>query len=164
MLQFSILGEQACSLSIAKDAHRLRPSTHTTPATTSAETSLTLGVIPKSTTGPVNYELPAPNTARARESAAAVNAVAQNGETRAGRFRRNAHQGRLHIYAIAVIALVAVLIALAATNTARVHVDWLIGSSRVSLVWLVLVAAIIGWIIGVVSSARFQWLTRAPRP
>jgi uncharacterized integral membrane protein len=72
-------------------------------------------------------------------------------------------QGRLQGYAIAIIALVAVLIALAATNTARVHVDWLVGSSRVSLVWLVLAAAIIGWILGVLASARFQWLTRPRR-
>jgi uncharacterized integral membrane protein len=57
-----------------------------------------------------------------------------------------------------------VLIAVAATNTARVHVDWLVGSSRVSLVWLVLATAIIGWILGVLTSVRFQWLTRAPRP
>lgn len=85
-------------------------------------------------------------------------------ETRGERLRRGAHQGRLQGYAIAIIALIAVLVALAATNTARVHVDWLAGSSRVSLVWLVLAAAIIGWILGVLASVRFQWLTRAPRP
>jgi uncharacterized integral membrane protein len=56
-----------------------------------------------------------------------------------------------------------VLIALAASNTAHVKVNWLIGSSSVSLVWLVLVAAIIGWLLGLLTSARFQWLTRAPK-
>jgi uncharacterized integral membrane protein len=103
--------------------------------------------------------LAAPNTARAREAAAAANGA----ETPAERFRRKALRGRLHGYAIGAVALVAVLIALAATNTAQVKVNWLIGSSRVSLVWLVLAAAILGWVLGLMASARFHWRTRAPR-
>ena len=55
------------------------------------------------------------------------------------------------------------LIALAASNTAQVKVNWLIGNSRVSLVWLVLAAAILGWVFGLMASARFHWRTRAPR-
>jgi uncharacterized integral membrane protein len=100
-----------------------------------------------------------PNTARAREAAAAANGT----ETRAEHFRRKALRGRLHGYAIGAVALVAVLIALAASNTAQVKVNWLIGSSRVSLVWLVLAAAILGWGLGLMASARFHWRTRAPR-
>jgi len=86
---------------------------------------------------------------------------ADRAETRGERLRRGAHQGRLQGYAIAIIALIAALVALAAANTARVRVDWLVGSARVSLVWLVLAAAIIGWILGVLASLRFQWVTRA---
>ncbi len=102
-----------------------------------------------------------PETARAGDVAAATDTNAV--ETRGDRLRRGAHQGRLHGYAMAIVALIVVLIALAATNTAHVRVNWLVGSSRVSLVWLVLAAAIIGWILGVLASVRFQWLTRAPR-
>ena len=111
-------------------------------------------------TGPVRDEPPvaAPETARAREAPAAV-----NGTERAEHFRRKALRGRLHGYAIAAVALVAVLIALAASNTARVKVNWLIGSSTISLVWLVLVTAIVGWLLGLMASARFNWRTRAPR-
>ncbi len=127
----------------------------TTPMTQSA-------AIAEPRVGAIDDELPPPDTTRAHE-AAATSAPAGGGETRAARFRRNARQGRLQVYALAVVALVAILIALAATNTARVRVDWLVGSSRVSLVWLVLAAAIIGWVLGVLASARFQWLTRAPR-
>jgi uncharacterized integral membrane protein len=100
-----------------------------------------------------------PSTARAREAAAAANGT----ETRGEHFRRKAHRGRLHGYAIGAVALVAVLLALAASNTAQVKVNWLIGSSRVSLVWVVLVAAILGWALGLIASARFHWRTRAPR-
>jgi uncharacterized integral membrane protein len=59
--------------------------------------------------------------------------------------------------------LVAVLVSLAASNTADVKVNWLIGSSRVSLVWLVLLTAVIAWVLGLLASVRFQWLTRARR-
>lgn len=126
------------------------------------------GVIPEMITGPVSDPPPAmPNTARAREAAAA--AAASNAaptsaaETRVEHFRRKALRGRLHVYAIAAVVLVAVLIALAASNTAQVKVHWLIGSSHVSLVWLVLAAGIIGWLLGLMSSARLNWRTRAPR-
>jgi uncharacterized integral membrane protein len=102
---------------------------------------------------------PVPGTARARDAAAAANGA----ETRAERFRRNARQGALHAYAIGVVALIAILIALAASNTADVKVNWLVGSGRVSLVWLVLVTAVIAWVLGLLASVRFQWLTRARR-
>jgi uncharacterized integral membrane protein len=84
-------------------------------------------------------------------------------ETRRERYRRKAHRSRLHGYAILAVALIAFLIALAASNTARVKVSWVFGSSRVSLVWLVLFAAILGWLFGLVATAAFHWRTRAPR-
>ncbi len=142
----------------------MRSRTNSPPDSTSSQTSLAADATSDAPTGAAGYELPAPNTARARESADATKTMETIPETRAGRLRRNARQGRLHGYAVAIVVLIAVLIALAATNTARVHVDWLFGSSRISLVWLVLVAAIIGWILGVLASVRFQWMTRAPHP
>lgn len=107
--------------------------------------------------------IPAPDTARAREAAATAAASASGVETRGERVRRIAYSGRLHGHAVAVVALVAVLIALGASNTARVKVSWIVGESRVSLVWLVLVTAIIGWVLGLLASARFQRLTRRRR-
>lgn len=96
-------------------------------------------------------------------AASARAASAGRAETGSERFRRKALRGRLRGYAIATVALVAVLIALAASNTAKVKVSWLVGSSHVSLVWLVLVAAILGWVLGLVAGARMHWRTRAPR-
>ena len=134
----------------------MRPSTPSPPAGAPAP-----GAVRETVRGAVDDPPPqtAPNTARAREAAAAANAT----ETRGEHFRRKARRGRLHGYGIAAVALVAVLIALAASNTGQVNVHWLIGSSRVSLVWLVLVAAILGWALGLMASARFHWRTRAPR-
>ena len=103
--------------------------------------------------------VPPSTTARVREAAASAN----GDETRAEYFQRKGLRGRLHGYAVATVALVAVLIALAASNTARVKVNWLIGSSHVSLVWLVLVTAVVAWLLGLLASVRFNWRTRAPQ-
>ncbi|MHB8692072.1 MAG: LapA family protein [Solirubrobacteraceae bacterium] len=133
----------------------LRSDTHSSTVTSPAP-----GVIPDTIYGPVSDPPPVeiPNTARAREAAAAANGT----ETQAQHLRRKALRLRLHEHAIAAVALVAVLIALAASNTAHVKVNWLIATSHISLVWLVLVTAIVGWLLGLLASARFNWLTRAP--
>ena len=75
-----------------------------------------------------------------------------------------ARRTRLHGYALLAVALFAFVVALAATNTAHVKVSWLFGSSHVSLVWLVLAAAILGWLLGLVTNAALHRRTRAPRP
>src|SRR5579872_866838 len=104
----------------------------------------------------------------ARESGAAPaqpSAQTSTGaETRGRRFRRKAHRSRLHAYAILAVALLVFLIRLAIANTANVKVSWVFASSHVSLVWLVLFAAILGWALGLVATAAFHWRTRAPRP
>ncbi|HLW94440.1 MAG TPA: LapA family protein [Solirubrobacteraceae bacterium] len=94
----------------------------------------------------------------------AFDVATQGGETRRGRSRRMARRTRLHGYALFAVALFAFVIALAATNTARVKVNWLFGSSHVSLVWLVLAAAILGWLLGLVTNAALHRRTSAPRP
>ncbi len=123
------------------------------------------GVIPDTITGPMRTGAQRdrthdPNLAPVQSTAQ----TAIDGETRAGHFRRKAHRTRLYGYAIATVALVAYLIALAASNTSHVKINWVFGGSHVSLVWLVLFTAIIGWLLGLLASARFHWRTRAPRP
>jgi uncharacterized membrane protein YciS (DUF1049 family) len=115
-------------------------------------------------TGPVSNDAPVardPDVAGAQPTT--QRATETGRETRVGQFRRRAHRTRLHGYAILAVALVAFLIALAALNTARVKVNWVFGSSHVSLVWLVLFAAILGWALGLVVTAAFHWRTRAGR-
>jgi uncharacterized integral membrane protein len=136
-------------------------NTHGTPRGSPAP-----GVIPDPISTPVSNrpvrspDAPDPNAASDRASAARATPT----ETRAQRVRRKAHRGRLYGYVIAAVALVAYLVALAASNTAHVKVSWVFGSSHISLVWLVLFAAILGWLLGLLTSARLHWRTRAPRP
>ena len=85
------------------------------------------------------------------------------GETRGARFARGAHRTGLYVYAGLAVALLVVLIALVIANTGHVDVSWVVGSASVSLVWLVVVSAILGLLLGMVLGALLHWRTRAPR-
>jgi uncharacterized integral membrane protein len=84
-------------------------------------------------------------------------------ETRGARFSRKARRTRFHAYAALTVALLVCLIALVVANTRQVKLDWVVGSSTASLVWIVLFSAVLGWLLGLVSGALFRWRTRAPR-
>lgn len=86
-----------------------------------------------------------------------------SGETRGARFARKAHRTRLYIYAGVAAVLLVSLTALVLANTAHVQVSWVFGTSSISLVWLVLIAAILGVLLGMVLGALFHWRTREPR-
>ena len=118
------------------------------------------GEIPDAITGPVGNGSP---IATDQGVETAPPSALADSETQRARSRRKAHRSRLHAYGILAVALVAFLIALAASNTAHVKVNWVFGTSHVSLVWLVLFAAILGWLLGLAATAAFHWRTRAPR-
>jgi uncharacterized integral membrane protein len=86
-----------------------------------------------------------------------------SGETRGARFARKAHRTRLYIYAGAAVALLVFLTAFVLANTGHVKISLVFGSSSVSLVWLVLISAILGVLLGMVLGALFHWRTREPR-
>lgn len=84
-------------------------------------------------------------------------------ETRRGRVGRSARRGRLYLSAMIAAALLVCVVALAASNTGRVRIHWVLGSGSASLVWIVVVAALLGWLLGMVTGSAFRWRTRAPR-
>ena len=88
---------------------------------------------------------------------------ASAGETRGERFRRKAHRSGLYLYAFLTVALLVCLVALAVANTHQVEFSWVVGSATVSLVWIVIFSAILGWLLGIVTSVVFRWRTRARR-
>ena len=61
---------------------------------------------------------------------------------------------------VLVVVLLAVLVALVAANTRSTRLDWVVGSGSASLVWIIFVSAVLGWLIGLASSALFRWRTR----
>jgi uncharacterized integral membrane protein len=56
-----------------------------------------------------------------------------------------------------------IVIALAVANTRQVKLSWVAGSSQASLVWIVLAAALLGWLLGIATSIVFRLRTRRKR-
>jgi len=85
---------------------------------------------------------------------------APRGELRGDRLRRHARLAGLYTWAGALVVLLVVVIALVVANTRSVKVSWVFGSTHQSLVWIILVTAILGWLLGIVTSVIFRYRTR----
>jgi uncharacterized integral membrane protein len=72
--------------------------------------------------------------------------------TRGERLRHRAHQARLYGWTALLVAALVVIIALIVDNTRQVKIGWVFGSSHTSLVWIILAAAIVGWLAGLATS------------
>jgi uncharacterized integral membrane protein len=81
-------------------------------------------------------------------------------EPRRDRLRRQGRHAWLYTWAGALVALLVILIALVVANTRSVKVSWVLGSTRQSLVWIILVTAILGLLLGIVTSVIFRFRTR----
>jgi len=81
-------------------------------------------------------------------------------EPRIERLRRHGHRTGLYTWAFGLVALIVVLIALVVANTRQVELSWVAGTGHASLVWIILASAVLGWLLGIVTSAVFQLRTR----
>jgi len=81
-------------------------------------------------------------------------------ETRGQRLGRLGRRTRLYVRAALLVAALVVLILLIAANTRSVKLDWVIGSTHASLVWIILAAAVLGWLVGIMTSVVFRFRTR----
>jgi uncharacterized integral membrane protein len=84
-------------------------------------------------------------------------------ETRVQRSLRYGHRGGL--YATVALGIVAgvLLILLIARNTRQVKVDYLFGHYQTALIWLVVLSAIVGWVLGIVTAYLVRRRTRLRR-
>jgi uncharacterized integral membrane protein len=83
------------------------------------------------------------------------------------RFRRGirySHRTGLYVSVVVAIATTVFLILLVARNTRRVKVDYVFGSTQARLVWLVIISAITGWVLGIVTGFIIRRRTRWRRP
>src|ERR671930_1979608 len=69
-------------------------------------------------------------------------------------------RAKLYAWAFLLAAFFVVLVALIVANTRSVKISWVVGSSRASLVWIIIVAALLGWLSGMVTSLLFHRRTR----
>ena len=84
-------------------------------------------------------------------------------EGRRDRLARHGRRVKLYTWSILLVAMLVVLVALILSNTRQVRLSWVFGKSNASLVWIVLVAAIAGWLAGIATSVLFRRRTRPPR-
>lgn len=85
---------------------------------------------------------------------------AEPGESRRERLRRLARHTGLYTSAFVLVVMLVVLIALVIANTRRVKISWVVGTTRASLVWIIVAAAILGWLLGIATSVVFRLRTR----
>jgi uncharacterized integral membrane protein len=81
-------------------------------------------------------------------------------EPRRARLLRHGHRLGLYAWAFVLVGLLVVVIALAVANTRQVQLSWVVGASRASLVWIVLAAAVLGWLVGIATGIVFRRRTR----
>jgi uncharacterized integral membrane protein len=84
-------------------------------------------------------------------------------EPRSERLRRHGRRTGLYAWAFGLIALLVILIALVIANTRQVKLSWVVGTSHASLVWILLAAAVLGWLLGIFTSVVFRSRTRRRR-
>jgi uncharacterized integral membrane protein len=84
-------------------------------------------------------------------------------EPPAVRRRRYGQRTRLYLSAFTLVALLVVVIALAVANSRQVKLSWVVGTTHASLVWIVLVAAVLGWLLGLSTGLVFRLRTRRRR-
>lgn len=79
------------------------------------------------------------------------------------RKRRHARRFGMYVQAFLTVVLLVVIVALLLANRRTVRVSWVVGSSEQSVVWIVLVTAILGWLLGIFTSVLFRHRTRQTR-
>jgi len=84
-------------------------------------------------------------------------------EPRRERLRRHGHRTGLYTWAFGLVTLLVVLIALVVANTRPVKLSWVVGTGHASLVWIILASAVLGWLLGIVTSVVFRLRTRRRR-
>ncbi len=67
------------------------------------------------------------------------------------------------MWAGVLVAVFAALVVLVSANTHAVKLDWAVGSTQASLDWIILAAAVLGWLLGITTAVVFRHRTRRPR-
>jgi uncharacterized integral membrane protein len=81
-------------------------------------------------------------------------------ESRFRRGLRYSHRTGLYASLVVAIATIVFLILLIARNTRPVKVDYVFYSTQARLVWLVIISAITGWVLGIVTAFLIRRRTR----
>ena len=86
------------------------------------------------------------------------------GESRTDRIRRRSRHASLYTFTALLVAALVILIALIVVNSHHVRINWVFGHSFAPLVWVVVVAGIVGWVAGIATAELLRRRVRRPRP
>ena len=86
----------------------------------------------------------------------------EEAESRLQRSLRYGHRTGLWVSLVIAIAAIVFLILLISRNTRQVKLDYVVGDTQARLIWLIIVAAIVGWVLGIVTSFLVRHRTRRP--
>jgi uncharacterized integral membrane protein len=81
-------------------------------------------------------------------------------EPRRERLARHGRRLGLYAAAFSFVGLLVVLVLLIAANLRSVKLDWVVGSTHASLVWIILAATVLGWLLGITTGVLFRHRTR----
>jgi uncharacterized integral membrane protein len=104
----------------------------------------------------------APETGEAGEAGEAP--AAPEEESRFHRGLRYTHRTGLYAALLIAIAAIVYLVLLVARNTRQVKLDYVFDTTEARLIWLIIISAITGWVLGIVTSFLIRRRTRWRRP
>jgi uncharacterized integral membrane protein len=81
-------------------------------------------------------------------------------ESRRARALRYGHRTTLYAALAVGIAAGVLLILLIARNTRQVRLDYVFGHTNAGLIWLIVISAITGWVLGIVTAFLIRRRTR----
>jgi uncharacterized integral membrane protein len=84
-------------------------------------------------------------------------------ETRLARGVRYGHRTGMYVSLVIAIGVLVFLVLLVARNTRQVKLDYVFSSTQAGLIWLIIISAICGWVLGIVTSFLVRHRTRRPR-
>jgi uncharacterized integral membrane protein len=90
----------------------------------------------------------------------------QDAPAEEGRFRRGVrytHHTAMFVAVAIVVATILYLVLLIASNTRRVKLDYVFGSGHARLIWLIVLSAFTGWLLGLATSFLFRRRMRRTR-
>jgi len=121
--------------------------------------------VPDMLTHTPDAEQPSPEATAAESTPTHVpdEPPAPAGEPRGARLARHARRARMYASAGTFVALLALLVVLASRNTRAAKLDWVIGSTHAALSWIILAAAVFGWLLGITTAAIVRRRTRRTR-
>ena len=84
-------------------------------------------------------------------------------ESRFERSVRYGHRTGMYVSLVIAIGVLVFLILLVARNTRQVKLDYVFSSTQAGLIWLIIISAICGWVLGIVTAFLVRHRTRRPR-